>query len=349
MKSLRILFNAYPTQCQGGGSVVKLRKLRDHLRTRGHVVDFFDPWSSDLNNYDIYHHFSWFPADLPMIRYAKAEGVKVVIETMYWDSLRHALGSQALDWKLRGKALIKLFIRTSLPWCSLERKILRMADLLMPNSALEAGLLVRHFRVDPKKIAIVYNGVDPRFAHATPELFIQRYGLKDFVLATGMLEARKNQITLIRAMKGTGIPLVLIGSCPGVHRGYLERCRQEADGNTHFLGPIDHDNPLLASAYAASRVLAMPSWHETTGKSALEAALAGKNVVMTTYAPAAREYLGSLISYVDPADVAGIRRTILGAYGVTPNEALRRHVEERFLWENVVEARERAYEKLLSP
>ncbi len=35
---------------------------------------------------------------------------------------------------------------------------------------------------------------------------------------------------------------------------------------------LDHDDPLLASAYAAARVFALPSWFETPGLAALEAA-----------------------------------------------------------------------------
>ena len=43
-----------------------------------------------------------------------------------------------------------------------------------------------------------------------------------------------------------------------------------------WLGASDHDDPLLASAYAAARVFALPSWFETPGLAALEAALAGR-------------------------------------------------------------------------
>jgi glycosyltransferase involved in cell wall biosynthesis len=217
----------------------------------------------------------------------------------------------------------------------------------MPNSELEARLLARHYRIPREKIFVAPNGVDRQFAEAIPDLFIEKYGIKDFVLATGMFEERKNQLALIRALKGTGLPLVLIGDSPGVHQWYFERCRQEADRNVHFIGYLDHDDPLLASAYAASRVLAMPSWHETTGKSALEAALTGTNIVMTIYAPAAKEYLSDLAFYVDPRNTNEIRQAVVWAYEAPANEKLKKRVEEKFLWEKVVEVRERGYERLL--
>ena len=50
-----------------------------------------------------------------------------------------------------------------------------------------------------------------------------------------------------------------------------------------WLGRLDHHDPLLASAYAAARVFALPSWFETPGLAALEAALAGCSVAITPY------------------------------------------------------------------
>lgn len=345
---MRILFNAYPTHCQGGGAVVKMRKLREYLQKVGHQVDCFDPWRTKIRGYDIYHHFSWFPADLPMIRFAKAEGVKIVIETMYWDSFRYALRFPALGAPGRAKALVNLLMKTFLPWLTSGRRILTLADLLMPNSQVEANLLVRHFGVDPRKISVALNGVDKRFSETTSDLFFGRYGLRDFVLCTGMIEPRKNQLTLIRALKGTHLPLVLMGNCPGIHRWYYERCRKEANPNVHFLENVDHDDPLLASAYAASGVLAVPSWHETTSKSALEAALAGKNIVMTTYAPAAREYLGDRVFYVNPGDMDGLRKAIRLAHQRSPDPNLKRRAEQSYLWETVAGERVHLYEQLLA-
>ena len=42
-----------------------------------------------------------------------------------------------------------------------------------------------------------------------------------------------------------------------------------------WLGRLDHHDPLLASAYAAARVFALPSWFETPGLAALEAGPGG--------------------------------------------------------------------------
>lgn len=338
----RFLFNAYPTNAQGGGAVVKIDKIRAYLTARGHTVDLFDPWRSRIEAYDVYHHFSMFPADLPMVRFAKAAGAKLCVETMYWASWRHAVGGGGPP-AARALRLARYAQRRIAPRTTRERAILSLADSVMVNSEIEASLVARDFGISPEKIAVCYNGVDARFADATPDLFEARFNIRDFVLVTGMFEARKNQLGLIRAMAGLDIPLVLIGPTPAVHRPYLEACRAAAGSNVHFIEALEHDDPVFRSAYAACRVLALPSWHETTGKSALEAGLLGKNVMMTTHAPAAREYFGDLISYINPADRDAMRAAVRRLMDAPPATALARRIQNHFTWETVLAAREARY------
>ena len=70
---------------------------------------------------------------------------------------------------------------------------------------------------------------------------------------------------------------------------------------------------MLASAYAAARVLALPSWFETPGLAALEAALAGCAVVVTPFG-CTREYFGDRVEYARPDRPAEIGRAILRAW-----------------------------------
>ena len=341
---MRILFNALPTHCQGGGALVKLKKLEEHFKARGHLVDFFDPWETDIEQYDIYHHFSFFKWDLPMIQYAKAAGVKVVVETMYWWSWKYALlYPQPAAARLR--AVVHHGIKTFVPWLAPQRRVATTADLLVANSRTEARLLARHFAVSRDKIAVVPNAADARFREALPDRFIEEYGLKDFVLVVGMFELRKNQLAVIRALKDTGVPVVFIGKAPPPHRWYYELCRHEASANMMFIEHIDHDDPLLASAYAAADTLLMPSWHETVGKVALEAGLAGAKLVVTTFSPI-REYLGDLALYVAPGDGDAIRRAVIESMAATKNHGIIDHLSRECLWDRVAESRLKAYRHL---
>jgi glycosyltransferase involved in cell wall biosynthesis len=341
---MRILFNALPTHCQGGGALVKLRKLEEHFRARGHRVDFYDPWETDIESYDIYHHFSFFKWDLPMIQYAKATGVKVVVETMYWWSWKYAFFyPQPTATRLR--AIVHHGVKTFAPWLAPQRKVAVTADLLMANSRTEARLLARHFAVSRDKIAVIPNGADARFREASRDRFIEKYGLKDFVLVVGMFELRKNQLAVIRALKNTEIPVVFIGTAPPPHRWYYELCRREATRTMRFLDHIDHNDPLLASTYAAADTLVMPSWHETVGKVALEAGLAGAKLVLTTFSPV-REYFGDLARYVAPGDDHGIRKAILESMASPKDPRIREHLSRDYLWDRVADLRLKAYAEL---
>lgn len=338
----RFLFNAFPANSQGGGAVIKIMKIREYLQARGHTVDLYDQWTTDIGAYDIYHHFSMFPADLPMIRFARATSVKIFIETMYWGAWQFALTAES-TLPRRVLRTLRYTLRRTLPALTAEGRILRLADGVMVNSNFERDNVRRDFRISTDKIHVCANGCDLSFEQADAALFENEYGLKDFVLVTGLFEARKNQLNLIRAMKGTDIPLVLIGGAPAVHQGYYDACRAEADSNVHFIDFMDHDDPMFRSAYAACRVLALPSWHETTGKSVLEAGLLGRNVVMTTYAPAAKEYFRDLVTYVEPADVIAMREAVVNAWQSPPADALQARVQRLYTWDRVLAEREQAY------
>ena len=97
------------------------------------------------------------------------------------------------------------------------------------------------------------------------------------------MEPRKNLLGLIEGLRTTGLPLVVIGEPPPGHEGYDRQCRHAGRGFVRWLGKLEHEDDFLGSAYAAARVLALPSWFETPGLVALEAALAGCAVVLTPF------------------------------------------------------------------
>lgn len=345
---MKILLNAYPTNCQGGGAVVKINKVASYLREHGDTVDLFDPWTSRIEDYDVYQHFSFFPADLPMINFAVATGVPVIIESMYWSSWSHTLLAPPRSFLPKSKAVVKEGLKRLFPMLTRESRILHAADGVICNSELESELIGKHFRISDEKIHVVANGVDETFASASPELFQQTFGIKDFVLMTGMIEERKNQLALIRALKGSDKKAVIIGGCPSVHRSYLDRCKAEAGSNIIFVDQMDHDDPVLRSAYAACKMLVLPSWHETTGKSALEAAILGKHVIMTKFAPGAKEYFGDRIPYVNPWDIKTLAAKINELWDAPVDQELTGTIAKLYTWNTVLGRRREIYRSVAS-
>ena len=109
---------------------------------------------------------------------------------------------------------------------------------------------------------------------------------------------------------------------------------------------VDHDDPLLASAYAAARVFALPSWFETPGLAALEAALAGCAVVITPFG-CTREYFGDRVEYARPDRPADDRRGDRPGAGQTgPDPGSAAHVAAHYLWSDVARRTAEVYDQV---
>jgi glycosyltransferase involved in cell wall biosynthesis len=193
---------------------------------------------------------------------------------------------------------------------------------------------------------VVPNGVAPGFGSATPDRFRAVYGPDDFVLYAGRIEPRKNVLGLIRAIAPIGLPLVIIGSPPPSQERYAAVCRAAAEGlPVRWLGGYAHRDPLLASAYAAARVFALPSWFETPGLAALEAALAGCAVVITPLG-CTREYFGTRVEYARPDQPRVLREALQRAWTDGPDPLLAREVARRFPWTEVARRTAEVYEQV---
>ena len=114
---------------------------------------------------------------------------------------------------------------------------------------------------------------------------------------------------------------------------------------TRWLPRVDHDDPILESAYAAARVLALPSWFETPGLVALEAALAGTAVVVTPHG-CTREYFGDRVGYARPDRPSEIARAVADAWAGGPDAGLSAHVGRYYPWSEVARRTAEAYEQV---
>ena len=67
----------------------------------------------------------------------------------------------------------------------LSSAVCGMGRLVLPNSNAEAEQVERGLGIDRERIRVIPNGVEDRFAHADPNLFVERYGVRDFILNVG--------------------------------------------------------------------------------------------------------------------------------------------------------------------
>lgn len=228
-----------------------------------------------------------------------------------------------------------------------RKRIYEAADVLISGSQAEATQLIANFRVPKEKMRIVYNAADRKFAEASPEPFIKKYGLKDFVLMVGRISNRKGQLRLIKALEGQGIDLVFIGRMDPDDPTYFEQFKQACERRpwVHYLGGFDDQN-MLASAYTAAKVHALPSFGEFPGLVSLEAGLAGANVVAVKDPPV-YEHLGDEAFYCNPRSISSIREAVLKAYNAPRNEKLKERLLAGFTWDIIAQQILSIYKEVL--
>ncbi len=346
MEKKRLLYGASPSafKSKGGGEVLLL-KSKQYLEEMGFCIEVFDG-SQSFGEFDLFHNFNVHRDCFNQLKKAKESDLAVVVSPVYWPSLKHAIKwNQGFGKKTK---LIAVELLNKLDFFGLTKvkKMLDLADVITPSSLAEAAIIEKMFKIRPEKISLIHNGVDVRFQTAAPDAFVKKSGLKDFVLYVGRIEERKNVLSLIKAMNGIEEKLVVVGDVKRGSEAYAARCRKEAGKNVVFLPGLDHESGLLESAYAACKVFALPSWYETPGLAALEAGLAGANVVVTREG-CTKEYFSGFASYANPESIEDIREKLEMELEKPKGLGLKRHILQNFLWKSTAEETKAAYEKAL--
>lgn len=324
---MKILFNTYPIAFDTpGGGEIQLLKTKAALGRIGHDVMLFDPWVPQLREADVVHYFSVYGGSSVFCDFVKAKKKPLAISSVLYPH-------KQID---------------QYPMAEI-RHLLRICDIVLPNSRAEAELLADVCDVPIEKFHPVYNGVDEIFL-SDPDfdgaLFCEHFNVHDpFLLSVGNIEQRKNQVALARALASTDYMLVLLGHIRD--QTYFEEMIKVSNGRIRYLGHVPNDSPLLRSAYLACDAFLLPSLLETPGLAALEAAAMGAKVVVTSVG-STREYFGDLVQYIDPEDESTFVPAIDSAVEEKQTTHLKSHVRAQFTWRNAAMQTSSAYQKLLT-
>jgi glycosyltransferase involved in cell wall biosynthesis len=231
---------------------------------------------------------------------------------------------------------------------TIRRALHRAHSAICISHATERDLLERFPKASGKTL-VVHLAAGPHFARVRAEDELDavrlRYGLdKPFVLSTGTLEPRKNLPRLIEAFVGlpsdvrSRFQLVLVGAQGWETQETLRSASLHADV-VKVLGYVSEDD--LAGLYQLCSVFCYPSLYEGFGLPLLEAMKAGAPSI-TSKISSLPEVGGDSAHYVDPLDVADIRR---GLEELLESEEERRRLGERarrqaasFAWERTARA-----------
>ena len=311
----------------------------------------FSPWTDRLEDARLLHLFGMSREGLELARVARARGVPVVLSPICWFEPR-ALAALATGAGRGGSA--------TWPSGPFKRVVPALAELaarpasawptpILPNSRAEARAARPALRRRPERGFTSSPTASSRGSPTADARPLPRpvTATSDFVLYVGRIEPRKNVLGLVERGRA-------LGPAAGRDRRRRRRatrrtsgdCRAAGAGSVRWLRAVDHDDPLLASAYAAARVFALPSWFETPGLAALEAALAGAAVVVTPYG-CTREYFGDRVEYARPDRTGELARALDASLGRRARPAARaRTSAQRFLWSDVARRTAEVYDQV---
>lgn len=338
----RVLFAEYPlNRWNLGGKERRTRALAAELESLGAHVGYYDAWKEPERDFDILQIFGSEYYQAELVKRARSSGLAVATFSI----LVFRSGADR-DRTRRWRHLDRLCPVTTT--FGLRRSVLTDSDLVFFASEAERRDAREVYGVTPSMSAVVRSTVSPAFADARAEPFERATGLRDFVLAVGRIEPRKNTLRLIEAARRCDLPLVLIGPLDQSQPEFAAevRARVDAHPDLHWLPPYAPDDPLLASAYAAARVHVLPSFHETAGLVNMEALLTRTQVVTTPLA-AVREYMRDYAFYADPEDVGQLAAKIREAFDTPFDERARAYVLEDLTHPSAARSMLRAYRRLL--
>ena len=340
-----------------GGAERQMEATAAALRDLGVQVSITDAARPDCCDCDLLHIFNAPDPELTLcrIRAGKDQSVPVALSTIYWNGYElhmqwaergwRTAREQDGDWRQRRQRL---------------KPVLVGADMWLPNSYAEYGMLVADFEVS-RPYRVIPNAVETEFGESSPapkehsgQGCPSHSGMDTTgapasdVLMVGRWELRKNQLGLLEALADTDHQILIVGGQNSYDREHNEAARRLADkrGNVHIL-PATDDRGFLASLMKNTKVLAQPSFYETPGLAALEAAACGTAVVVSERG-CTREYFGDEAYYCDPTDPASIRQAIEAALAGGPSELLKERIRQEFNWARAAEETKSAYRQLLS-
>ncbi len=327
-----------------GGAETQFLAYHQGLNQFGIHADISLDMAPNLSSYDLVHVFNVvnFNDTLLQIQNAKRQRKPVFLSTVYWNTEEVWAERIKLEEVTKDVAM-KEYIR------SRERisSLVSLADVLLPNSITEYGVLAADCYPGKNSLQpwyVIRNGVDPIFESGDKQKFFSKYGLKDFVVFVGRIELRKNVLNLCKAFLNSELQLVIVGPTylSGLDKEYADKCKEISSNNIIFLDKMDRSE--LMDLYASAQVIVQPSFFETPGLAALEAGLAGCNVVVSNRGCTV-EYFGDTVEYCNPQDPNSIITACKKAYYKYKNSNLKDLILKKYLWRYGIKDLINAYEK----
>ena len=312
---MKIAYIMYPGACymgKGDGSKMQAEIWLKELENKGHTVDRINPWGHyDWKSYDIVHVFGFGLWNYDMIHWGSGLNPNFVFSPI--------IDTNTPMWKYRlathfGCSKLRLFSQNYA-----LRELRPDIKLFLARSEYEADYLRRGYNIDDSKIRIV--PLSFREDHYDPSIQKEHFCL----FAGTMTQPRKNVPNLIMAAKKYGFRLVLVGNKGNADSERKLRNLIGDATNIEVKGFVSDEE--LISLYNRAKVFALPSLNEGVGLVALEAAVHGCDIVITSLGGPKEYYPDGAAQIVNPYSIEEIGQGIMAALeDQTSQPKLREHL-----------------------
>ncbi len=336
---MKIYISSYNVVSQNSSGGVQVR-IKNYLKNINSEIDIklFDMWSDKLDDCDILHVFKANIDSYSLMIQAKEKGKKIVLSSVVPQEkpfvIKHNLFCSKLLHLQTGYSIIK--------------KELDLADVVIAQTEQERIFINKHYRIDKSKIEVIPNGISIQFDESNRNSLLEKYDIsKKYLLQVGRFDENKNQLSVIKALNGSDIPVLFVGGPDPQSMDYYQKCLLTAEDNFTFIGWLENGSPELQSAYMNAHAVILPSHKEIFGNSLIEAGAAGARLLGTESLPLESMGIGDYCVPINPKDVNDIREKILKVMKQKKIDGQSSDIKGMFSWQSVVSRHVEIYRRLL--
>lgn len=266
--SMKVRVLPYQPHCFafGGFDLQMLDTLRA-VRQAGVDAQPMDVWSRD-SKFDILHVWGLSEVHAAAAHWAKKSGKRMVMTALlpYLTPITR-LKNAASQLLGRNRTL---------------RNLMSLMDVLVVVNKAQARTAEVIYDVPPDKIVVIPNIIADRYFLSDASGIQFDPGIHDYLICTGNISPRKNQLNLAKAALAGKVPLLLVGPVLSGEEAYAEELARLIAGrdSVRWIAGLPVDSQELLAAYQNSVGFALASHLETQPISALEAAAIGKPLLL---------------------------------------------------------------------
>jgi glycogen synthase len=240
----------------------------------------------------------------------------------------------------------------------IEKTTVEGADRVIAVSGQMREDILHHFHVDPERVVVIHNGIDPdRFRRTDRRDALEKHGVRmPYVLFVGRITDQKGIFHLLEAadLMPEGVQVVLCASAPDTPE-IEERLKQAVPRHRNVLWiprmvPVEE----VVQLYSHAQVFVCPSVYEPFGLINLEA-MACETAVVASAVGGIVEVVqdgktGLLVPPARPDELAVALKRLLRdpAEARAMGVAGRQRVEARFSWASVAERTQAVYQDAIT-